>query len=107
MGVRTQHYVIPKDVFQKSSLARAFKLWMTYFVAIFGYSWIFISGATILINQSSSGVSVLALMIYLTVSLNWVVYGFLRRDPVIVIGSLIAIVANIFVLTAVFIVNNS
>lgn len=79
---------------------------MFYFVAIFGYAWIFIAGSTILIQNTTDGVSTAAVVIYLTVSLNWLVYGFLTRDKVIVLGSIISIVGNLFVLIAIFVVNN-
>jgi len=78
---------------------------MLYFVAIFGYAWVFIAGSQILLKHSSQGVSVAAIVIFMSVSLSWMLYGFMRKDKVIVVGSILSIIGQFFLLIVIFIVN--
>lgn len=94
------------DIFEKNKYAHAYKGYML-FVATFGHLWIFLNAAKILSSNSSEGFSTSSLMIYMTVSSSYLVYGFLRNDPILVLSSCISLVANIFLLACMFIVDNT
>lgn len=75
-------------------------------LAVVGHSWLVVSGIYILTKNTSKGVSIGALTIHLAMSLSYITYGLLRKDRIIVMGSLVSVMSNIFVLICIFIVNS-
>lgn len=96
-----------KIEFMRSPVARAYSNYMAYFVTTAGYAWIYMNAASILTSGDADGVNVTSTMIYMAVSTSFLVYGFLRRDRVIVIGSIISLLGNLFLLCAVFAVTST
>ena len=81
----------------------------TYFkymkaLSVLGYSWLIVNGIYILIVGTSEGVSMVGMGLYFSVSLSFLCYGLLRNDIVIVTGSMVALISNLFVLICIFIV---
>lgn len=91
----------------ESPLAKAYSLYMAYFVTTAGYAWIYLNATKILTSGSAEGVNVSSTAIYMGVSVSFLVYGFLKRDRVIVIGSIISLLGNLFLLAAVFTVTST
>jgi len=92
------------DIFKVNRFARYYRYYMLYFVAIFGYAWIYVFGAHILMSQSTKGVSVPAIIIHMAVTVAWLVYGFIRKDKVIIVGSIVSMIGNLFTMIAIFVV---
>lgn len=93
------------EIFEHSILAAGYKGYML-FVATFGYAWVFLNCAKVLSSRSTEGFSNTSIAIYMAVSASYLVYGFLRNDPVLVLSSSIAITSNIFLLVCLFIVES-
>lgn len=74
--------------------------YMRYGVAIFGYIWLFIFAFHIIQSDSVSGVSILAIFIAMAVATQWLVYGTLKNDKAVQTGGLIAILGNVFIISA-------
>lgn len=76
-------------------------------LSVLGYSWLIVSGVYILVKDTSKGVSIVAITLHMGVSMSYLTYGILRRDSVIITGSIVSIISNFFVMLAIFIVNSS
>lgn len=92
-------------IFREDKFARAYQLYMLAVVSVWGYSWIYVSASNILVKGEASGVSLPATTIYLAVSMSWLLYGALKKDPVILVGSTIAIFGSLFLMVAIFYVS--
>jgi hypothetical protein len=76
-------------------------------IAVFGTAWGYTSAAEILSSGNAEGANVMSIAIYFCVSTSYLCWGFIRRDSIIVLGSLIGLVGNIFLLISIFIVTHS
>ena len=75
-------------------------------LAVLGYTWLIVNGVYILVSNTSRGVSIVGLTIYMGVSISYLTYGLLRRDTVITTGAMVSITSNFFVMMCIFIVNS-
>lgn len=75
-------------------------------ISVAGYSYILLSAAYILQRNSSKGVSMAAIGLQIAGSLSWLTYGYFRKDPVIKISAIVAVVFNIFLIGAILYVNS-
>lgn len=75
-------------------------------LAIVGYSWVIAQAVTIIQKGTSEGVSVFAISIYFAVSLNWLIYGLMRKDSVMVTGSSVSLLTNTFLIASIFVINS-
>jgi hypothetical protein len=96
---------MPVD-FEKNTLAKLYEYYMKYMVAIFGYAWVYIGAAQVLASGDDSSVSVLTVTLFSIVTASFLVWGLLVEDPVLTVGSLVALVGALFLLTSVFFVRH-
>ena len=76
-------------------------------VASLGYSWVYLNAGSILSSGSAEGINVASTAILMGVSTSYLVYGYLRKDSIIVLSSIISLIGNLFLLTSVFIVTST
>ena len=74
-------------------------------LAVVGYSWLVVSGVHILQRGSSDGVSLMGLGMYMGLSASFLSYGLMLNDPVLITGSTVSLMCNLFVIVCIFIVN--
>jgi len=98
---------VPQTIMEGNPFATAYGYYMKYFIAIFGYSWIYLNAASVLSRGNAEGINVSGISIYMAVSASYLIWGFLRADSVIVLGSIISLIGNLLLLTAVFIVTST
>lgn len=86
------------DIFETSPYAKAYKMYMLFFVAVFGYSFLFVQAATILAENSTRSFSLPSTLILVLVSSSWIVYAFLKKDKVLMVSSTISLIGSFFIL---------
>lgn len=86
------------DIFETSPYAKAYKMYMLFFVAVFGYSFLFVQAATILAENSTRSFSLPSTLILVLVSSSWIVYAFLKKDRVLMVSSTISLIGSFFIL---------
>jgi len=94
------------DIFETNPYAKAYRYYMIYFIGIFSYSWLFLQAATVLAERNADVVSLPSIVILMTVSVSWILYAFLRKDRVIMVGSTVSLIGSLFLLGCVFFVTN-
>jgi len=63
----------------------------------------FIQVITIVINRTAHGISIVSWLIYLIVSLAWLLYGFLHKSKPLIVIEFVSVVTNIFIIIEFFI----
>ena len=69
-------------------------------IALFGSIFIYLQAITIISNKSSENVSIPSYILFLIVSLSWLVYGVLWSDSLVVVSGLISTIGSIIALVA-------
>lgn len=82
--------------------------WFSTYMRIFavaGYAWLLVSAVHIFTTGTSEGVSLLAITLYMSLSVSFLCHGLLRNDLVVVTASLVALTCNLVVIAAIITVN--
>jgi uncharacterized protein with PQ loop repeat len=67
-------------------------------IAILGSVFVYLQAATIIQNESSENVSMPSYVVFLIVSLSWMIYGVLWMDWIVIITGLIAAIGGVLAL---------
>jgi len=89
---------------KQTPLGPAFGMWMRV-LAVMGHSWLIVAIIHVWNVGSAEGVSVLALCIGLTAALNWLTYGALIQDPVLLISGVTSVILNLIMINSVLYLN--
>lgn len=89
---------------KQTPLGLAFGMWMRV-LAVMGHSWLIVAIIHVWSVGSAEGVSVLALCIGLTAALNWLTYGALIQDPVLLISGVTSVILNLIMINSVLYLN--
>lgn len=82
---------------------RLFSKWYDRYmmlIAVFGSIFVYLQASVIIQNKSSENVSMPSYILFLIVSLSWMVYGILWTDWIVVISGMIASIGAIVALVA-------
>lgn len=96
---------MPVD-FEENTLARVYKYYMQYVVALFGYSWVFIQAARVLSSRDSSLVTLSSLALFGGMTVSYLIWGLMIEDPILTVGSTTAFMGILFLLISVFLVDH-
>ena len=97
----------PRDsIFENNQFARYYSIYMTSVVAVTASSWIWVSVGEVFSSGSAEGVNLISIAIYMCISVSYLVYGFIKKDQVLVLGAILGITANLILLLATFIVTH-
>jgi hypothetical protein len=83
---------------------KLYEYYMKYVVSIFGYVWVYLGAAQVLASGDAENVNVLSVTLFSAVSASFMVWGILIKDSILTIGSMVALLGALFLLTSVFVV---
>jgi len=69
-------------------------------IAVFGSIFVYLQAATILVNKSSENVSMASYILFLIVSLSWMLYGILWLDWLVIVSGIVSSIGAITALVA-------
>ena len=85
----------------REKILNYYSLYMLYVITWLGNIFLFIQLAEIIQNKDSSSVSMAAYSVLMVSSTSWFIYGFLLRDPVLLISGLIQMIGVIALLVVI------
>ena len=69
-----------------------YKLYMLYIISWFGNVFLYIQLAEIIQKKDSSSMSMIAFIILLITGISWFIYGFLIKDPAILVSGVVRLI---------------